>query len=159
MKWVKQIYEEQSFNFWKELNASELIVSKSWSDAYGLFLEGEADLVLSYTTSPAYHSIIEETDYYKAALFNHGHAQQIEIMGKLKNGQNLELANQFLRFSLNEGFQENIPQGNWMYPVIDLTSEDYDLFEVSAPKPKSLPFYFLDKEEKEELILEWQNSF
>jgi hypothetical protein len=32
-------------------------VTKGWSEAYGLFLKGESDLVLSYTTSPAYHMI------------------------------------------------------------------------------------------------------
>ena len=28
-------------------------------EAYGLFTEGEADMVLSYTTSPAYHIVAE----------------------------------------------------------------------------------------------------
>ena len=37
-----------------------MTVTKGWSEAYGLFLEGEADMVLSYTTSPAYHLIAEE---------------------------------------------------------------------------------------------------
>jgi ABC-type thiamine transport system substrate-binding protein len=27
-------------------------VTKGWSEAYGMFLDGEADMVLSYTTSP-----------------------------------------------------------------------------------------------------------
>jgi thiamine transport system substrate-binding protein len=42
-------------------------VTPGWSEAYGLFLEGEADMVLSYTTSPAYHLIAEDDDT-KAAL-------------------------------------------------------------------------------------------
>ena len=44
---------------WRKLKPRILTVSKSWDEAYGLFLKGEAPLVLSYTTSPAYH-IIEE---------------------------------------------------------------------------------------------------
>ncbi len=35
-------------------------VTKGWSEAYGLFLKGESDPVLSYTTSPAYHLIEEK---------------------------------------------------------------------------------------------------
>ena len=35
-------------------------VTPGWSEAYGLFLDGEADAVLSYTTSPAYHLIAEQ---------------------------------------------------------------------------------------------------
>ena len=35
-----------------------------------MFLEGRADMVLSYSTSPAYHVIAESTDKYKAAAFD-----------------------------------------------------------------------------------------
>ena len=48
-----------------------------------------------------------------------GHAIQIEVMGILKNASNMELARNFLEFSLSEDFQKHIPQGNWMYPVIN----------------------------------------
>ena len=43
-------------------------VTKGWWDAYSLFLEGEADMVLSYSTSPAYHQIAEGADNYAAAI-------------------------------------------------------------------------------------------
>ena len=42
-------------------------VTPGWTEAYGLFLEGEAEGVLSYTTSPAYH-IIAEKDFSKLRL-------------------------------------------------------------------------------------------
>ena len=35
-------------------------MTQGWSEAYGLFLKGEADMVLSYTTSPAYHIAVEK---------------------------------------------------------------------------------------------------
>ena len=44
-----------------------------------MFLENEADMVLSYTTSPAYHLMYEDTSKYKAANFLEGHYIQIEI--------------------------------------------------------------------------------
>ena len=37
-------------------------VAPGWSEAYGLFLDGEADMALAYTTSPAYHLIAENDD-------------------------------------------------------------------------------------------------
>jgi len=42
---------------WEGLADNVVTVTKrDWSEAYGLFLEGEAGTsVLSYTTSPAYH--------------------------------------------------------------------------------------------------------
>ena len=38
-------------------------------------------MVLSYTTSPAYHMIAEKTDRYQAAAFAEGHYVQIEVAG------------------------------------------------------------------------------
>ena len=58
-------------------------VTPGWSEAYGLFLEGEADMVLSYTTSPAYHLIAEDDATKAAALLEEGHYVQIEVAGKL----------------------------------------------------------------------------
>lgn len=43
-----------------EAGGKTVTVTKGWSEAYGLFLKGESDLVLSYTTSPAYHIIAEK---------------------------------------------------------------------------------------------------
>ena len=58
--WVKSIFKENSDKIWERLSPKIVTVTKGWSEAYGLFLEGEADLVLSYTTSPAYHIMAEE---------------------------------------------------------------------------------------------------
>jgi thiamine transport system substrate-binding protein len=57
--WMQKVYGEKSPEAWQKLAAKTVTVTKGWSEAYGLFLKGESDLVLSYTTSPAYH-IIEE---------------------------------------------------------------------------------------------------
>ncbi len=44
-----------------------------------MFLKGESDLVLSYTTSPAYHILEEKKDNYAAANFSEGHYLQVEV--------------------------------------------------------------------------------
>ena len=55
--------------------------TKGWSEAYGLFMKGEADMVMSYTTSPAYHISAEKKDNYKAAAFSEGHYLHVELAG------------------------------------------------------------------------------
>ena len=52
---------------WAKLKNRVLTVTPGWSEAYGLFTKGEAPMVLSYTTSPAYHMIAENTERYQAA--------------------------------------------------------------------------------------------
>ncbi len=118
MLWVKSLYGDQAGVIWQQLKPKILTVTKGWSEAYGMFLEGEADMVLSYTTSPAYHMIAENETRYQAAVFDEGHGMQIEVAAKLKNAPNPELADQFMAFIATQDFQSLIPTGNWMYPVV-----------------------------------------
>lgn len=117
MLWMKAVYEARAADAWGKLSDNIVTVTKSWSEAYGLFLDGEADMVLSYTTSPAYHIHVEGTNQYRAAAFNEGHGLQIEVAAQLKTAPHPDLAQQFMEFITTAGFQSAIPTGNWMYPV------------------------------------------
>ena len=60
MLWIKAAYGDKAADIWKGLKPHIVTMAQSWDDAYnGIFLKGEADMVLSYTTSPAYHAIAE----------------------------------------------------------------------------------------------------
>ena len=98
-----------------------LWMQKVWSEAYGLFLKGESDLVLSYTTSPAYHILEEKKDNYAAANFSEGHYLQVEVAARTAASKQPELAQKFLQFMVSPAFQNAIPTGNWMYPVANVT--------------------------------------
>lgn len=116
--WMKSVYGDEAAAKWAQLQPKILTVTKGWWDAYSLFLEGEADMVLSYTTSPAYHIIAEGKNNYAAASFDEGHYTQIEVAAMLKSAPQPELARQFLEFMQQDGFQSVIPTTNWMYPVV-----------------------------------------
>ncbi|MCV6584466.1 MAG: thiamine ABC transporter substrate binding subunit [Marinibacterium sp.] len=116
--WVKAAYGDEAAQIWDGLADNIVTVTKGWSEAYGLFLEGEADMVLSYTTSPAYHLIAEGDDSKAAAPFEEGHYMQIEVAGKLASSDQPELADQFLEFMVSDAFQSIIPTTNWMYPAV-----------------------------------------
>ncbi|MAV82734.1 MAG: thiamine ABC transporter substrate-binding protein [Pelagibacteraceae bacterium] len=156
-KWIYQLKGDSSNEFWKSLQDQIVITAKSWSDGYGLFLEGEADIVLSYTTSPAYHAIAEGDETYKAMIFEEGHAEQIEVLAILKNSQNKQLADQFMQFSISSGFQNFIPNGNWMYPVIDEV-EGIESFYRYAPKPSNLDRIFGSTSDRTTWIKSWSSS-
>lgn len=119
MLWMKSVYGDKAPAAWAELAKKTVTVTKGWSEAYGMFLDGEADMVLSYTTSPAYHLIAENKPQYQAAAFEEGHYRQVEVAAKLKSAKQEKLADQFLQFMVSPAFQNEIPTGNWMYPVID----------------------------------------
>ena len=115
--WMKSVYGDEAEAKWQALNKKIVTVTKGWWDAYSLFLEGEADMVLSYSTSPAYHLIAEGADNYAAAPFAEGHYMQIEVAAILKNTSQPELAKSFMSFIQGPEFQGIIPTTNWMYPT------------------------------------------
>jgi len=118
--WVKEVYGDSWPQYWRRLAPSILTIADGWSSGYGLFTQGEAPMVLSYTTSPGYHLEYEETERYQAAIFSDGHALQIEAAGLLKAARNKDNAKAFLDFMLSDDFQNIIPLTNWMYTVTDI---------------------------------------
>jgi len=115
--WVRSVYGDDAATAWAGLAPKIVTVTKGWWDAYSMFLDGEADMVLSYSTSPAYHIVVDGTDKYKAAAFDEGHYMQVEVAAMLKNAPQPELARQFMDFILSPDFQSVIPTTNWMYPA------------------------------------------
>ena len=121
LMWVKTAYPDEAASIWADLTDNIVTVTSGWSEAYGMFLEGEADAVLSYTTSPAYHLIAEEDDSKVAWAFEEGHYMQVEVAGKVAGTDQPELADAFLAFMVSDAFQSVIPTTNWMYPAVTPT--------------------------------------
>ncbi len=115
--WTAAVFGENYADYWKRLSPSILTMASSWSTGYGLFTQGEAPLVCSYTTSPAYHLEYENTERYKALIFDDGHLLQIECAGILKSAPNIEGAKTFIDFLVSMECQEILPLTQWMYPA------------------------------------------
>ena len=115
--WVKAAYGDRAPEIWAGLKPHILTVTREWSESYNLFLTGEADMALSYTTSPAYHLIAEGDDTIHAALFDEGHYAQTEVAGVLKSSRHPELAKQFLAYLAGADAQAIVALTNWMFPI------------------------------------------
>ncbi|MGO4834402.1 thiamine ABC transporter substrate binding subunit [Rhizobiaceae sp. 2RAB30] len=115
--WMKSVYGDKAGEAWAKLKPRVLTVTPGWSEAYGLLTNGEAPMVLSYTTSPAYHMISENSERYRAAAFEEGHYLQIEVAGTTVNGAKNPLSQKFLAFMAGPAFQDVIPETNWMLPA------------------------------------------
>ena len=138
--WVKAVYGEEAGAAWEKLSARVLTVTPGWSEAYGLFTSGEAPMVLSYTTSPAYHMIGEDTDRYQAAAFEEGHYLQVEVAGATVKGAQNPLAKQFLEFITTPAFQDAIPETNWMVPAFPTSAPLNPAFDKLVEPAETLAF-------------------
>ena len=158
LTWMKAIYGDKAGDEWKKLNKKIISVTKGWTDAYyNFFMAGEADMVLSYTTSPAAHIMFEERYDILATTFEEGNYITIEFAGILNNSQNKDLANKFLNFMLSEEFQSVIPSTNIMYPVTNIKDLPEAFDKLDVPN-----FIQMDPKEinknKEKWIDEWLNA-
>jgi len=119
--WLKSVYGDDAAEKWAALQPRILTVTKGWSESYfSLFMNGEAPMVLSYSTSPGYHMEIDKTDRYQAAAFDEGHYLQVEVGALLKRSPNQELGREFLNYLISVEAQSALPLTNVMYPVVEL---------------------------------------
>ncbi|MCC8364802.1 thiamine ABC transporter substrate binding subunit [Xenorhabdus sp. PB61.4] len=136
--WIQELYGDKAAQEWQNIAKKTLTVTKGWSEAYGLFLKGEGDMVLSYTTSPGYHIMSEKKDNYAAAIFDEGHYLQVEVAAQLASSKQPELAQKFMQFMLSPAFQQVLPTTQWMYPVTDIPLPE--VFKQLPVPEKSLQF-------------------
>ena len=115
--WIKNAYGDRAPEIWKGLAPRIVTVAPGWSEGYGLFLSGEVDMALAYTTSPAYHQIAEQDATKRAAIFEEGNYTQIEVAAMTAHSDQPELAKQFLAFMLSDDFQSVIPTTTVSSPV------------------------------------------
>ncbi|MBP0482704.1 thiamine ABC transporter substrate binding subunit [Sagittula salina] len=157
--WVQAVYGDRAEEAWAKLAPKIVTVTKGWSEAYGLFTDGEADMVLSYTTSPAYHIIAEGDETKKAAIFPEGHYFMVELAAKVASTDQPELAQQFMDFALSHDFQSMIATGNWSIPAALDRSEWPEGFQ-KLDLPENVLFYTEDEAAalKDPAIEAWRSA-
>ena len=150
--WVQTAYGDEASKIWQQLAPKILTITKGLSEAYGLFLKGEAEMVLSYTTSPAYHLIAEGDDRFDSAPFVEGHYLQVEVAAMLKSSRQQKLARRFMAFISTDEFQNIIPATNWMFPAVKTATPLPQGFSTLRYPKKSL---MLDSAEVERNRKQW----
>lgn len=153
MMWTYNALGDQWLSWWKTMTENALATASGWSSGYGLFTEGEAPIVISYTTSPVYHVMWEDTTRYQALLFTDGHEATIEAVGIVKGTKHRSEAEAFIDFLLTNA-QVDLANANSMYPVnseITLPAA-YDY----APVPEKI--YTGSSEKASELLKLWTDA-
>ena len=154
--WTYNLYGEEFVSWWEAMKGNALTIADGWSSAYGLFTEGEAPIVLSYTTSPVYHVMNDNTTRYQALIFPEGHEATIEGIGIIKGTDRRAEAEAFVDFILTEG-QADIAIANSMYPANSTTALP-DAFDY-APEPDiMLTSSAIDEETKDRIIGIWAET-
>lgn len=153
--WTKAVYGDDYLEYWNRLKPSILTITDGWTSGYGLFTQGEAPMVLSYTTSPPYHVEYEDTTRYQALVFKEGNYMQLEGLGIVKGSKNMINAQKFIDFMISDEAQSIIPKTNWMFPI-NSNVELPKSFEYALKPEKSLQ---LDYKTIEDNYDQWLNEW
>lgn len=155
--WLNLVYpQDKVAQAWQQLAKHTVTVGKGWTETYGAFLKGEADLVLSYSTSPLYHLLNEQKEQYRAAQLDEGGVLQIELVAKLA-GKNNPCADQYMAFLLKPEAQQQLATKNIMLPVTSAKVEPhFDQLRQQQLKAKVLDTKAIGDEQLKTWIKQWQ---
>ncbi|OOF54296.1 thiamine ABC transporter substrate binding subunit [Rodentibacter genomosp. 2] len=157
--WVNALYpQSEAQNVWKNLSEHTVTITKGWTEAYGAFLKGEGDLVLSTNTSPIYHILSEQKDNYMATEFSEGGVLQVEVVAKVANRNNA-CADHFLDYLISPEAQADIAKNNVMLPVIDSPIESHiDALKKHTQNTPVLDTSKVTGEQLKTWINQWQKA-
>jgi len=116
--WTIHRFGEPGYlDYWRELLPNVLTITVGWSEAYDLFLAGEAPIVLSFSTDTAYSVIEHGSLRYRIMLLDNQGYRNIYLMGVVRRTAQEELAKELVNFVLSPAVQERIPTTEWMFPA------------------------------------------
>lgn len=141
LMWTIAKYGDPGFvKYWERLSPNLLTITGGWTEAYNYFLEGEAPIVVSYSTDTAYSVTVEGTDRQRVLTPEGEGYRQIEGMGIVRGTDQRELAHAFINYVLSVEAQEKIPPTNWMFPANRNAAvpENWEIYAVIPERPAYL---------------------
>lgn len=157
--WTVQHYGEEYLDYWKRLMPSVLTIAGGWSEAYQMFLNGEAPLVVSFSTDTAYSVIVEGDANQKVLLLNNEGYSNIYAAGIVKESDQKEWGKKFLNLLLSPEIGEKIPTTEWMFPANSEARLPIKFYQyaVKPPKTAKVPISLIEQN-KERWLREWSRT-
>jgi thiamine transport system substrate-binding protein len=152
---IAKLGEENYLDFWRDLKPNILTITDGWSEGYGLYTQGEAPIVVSYETSPAYHRHFEDTTKYKNIFFDNEAYAQIEVAGIINGTERMTNAQRLMDYIVSPEFQKLIPLNQVMYPV----HPDVELPEAFKQVERADNLVRLDAERVQKNLERWLNEW
>lgn len=157
---IAQYGDPGYLDYWKRLKPTILTIPLGWSEAYAMFLAGEAPMVISFSTDNAFDQIFNNQDRIKVLLLNNQGYRTIYGMGIVKGTDNPKMAREFLNFMLSKEVQEKLPTTEWMFPVNPQAElpEKFRQFAIIPPNPVVLPLFEIEKH-GDRWLKQWERKF
>ncbi|WP_224270598.1 thiamine ABC transporter substrate-binding protein [Haloprofundus salinisoli] len=111
--------EDGYLDYWEQLQQNGVRVLGTWEDSYAAYSNGEAPMVVSYSTDQVYaNEEGEDLSEHQIRFLNGEAYANPEGMARFADSANADLANRFLSFMLRPEVQAEIAVRNVSFPAI-----------------------------------------
>lgn len=134
-------------DYWDRLRENGVTVLGEWSDSYSAYSNGEAPMVVSYSTDQVFANRADQNlDRHQIRFLNDQAYANPEGAALFRETDTPALAEEFLSFLLEPEIQAGIARRNVTFPAIPDAplSETYDEYAKEPPEPVTFSYQELE---------------
>jgi len=144
-------------DYWADLQANDVRVLGSWDDAYTAWSNGEAPIVVSYSTDQVFAADAgEDLEQHQIRFLNDQAYANPEGMAVFADADEPELAREFMSFMLEPDVQGEIAQRNVAFPATDTATLPDDYAELAKEPAEPVTFTY---DELQGSVSEWIDAW
>ncbi|MFB6091048.1 MAG: thiamine ABC transporter substrate binding subunit [Halobellus sp.] len=158
---IKVKGEDGYLDYWRKLQNNDARVVSDWSTSYTAYSNGEAPMVVSYSTDQVYaHRKGQNLAKHQIRFLNDQGYAYPEGMSAFRNAANPDLARRFLEFMLRPEVQGEIAQRNVAFPATTTAELPDDFAEYAQAPPEAVTFtYDALRDNVSEWTTAWERQF
>jgi thiamine transport system substrate-binding protein len=132
-------------DYWRELVNNGVTVISDWEPAYQAYMNGEAPMVVSYSTDQVYYHgpDVDMSKHQIGFLNDQGYANP-ETMALFADSDRSALARRFMNFVLTERAQSQIAVKNVQFPAVRNVTLPESFTKYAKQPPEAVTFSYDD---------------
>ncbi|WP_224333336.1 thiamine ABC transporter substrate-binding protein [Haloprofundus halobius] len=149
--------EDGYLDYWEQLQQNDVRVLGTWEDSYAAYSNGEAPMVVSYSTDQVFaNEEGEDLSEHQIRFLNGEAYANPEGMARFADAPNVDLANRFLSFMLRPEVQAEIAVRNVAFPAISDAPLPEDFAQYAKEPETPVTFTY---EELQGNLSEWTDAW
>ncbi|WP_340099664.1 thiamine ABC transporter substrate-binding protein [Salinibaculum salinum] len=158
---IKEYGPDGYLDYWTDLQDNDVQVLGSWGDAYGAWSNGEAPMVVSYSTDQVFADQEgQDLEKHQVRFLNDQGYANPEGMAIFANSDRTEAAREFMSFLLRPEIQGEIAVRNVQFPATDSADVPDDYAELAQEPPEPVTFTYEELQgQVSGWIEDWERQF
>jgi thiamine transport system substrate-binding protein len=158
---IKEYGPDSYLDYWADLQDNDVQVLGSWGDAYGAWSNGEAPMVVSYSTDQVFADQEgQDLDKHQVRFLNDQGYANPEGAAIFADSDQSEAAREFMGFLLRPEIQGEIAVRNVQFPATDNADVPDDYAELAQEPPEPVTFTYEELQgQVSGWIEDWERQF